>query len=584
MRRAAWLPVLGLTLLALPAAPATAQVAVVTHHNNIHRTGVNDLETKLTTSNVNHLRRLFAFTLDDLSPLGGSQVVAQPLVLPQVPIPNATGGTRMLTVLYVATMHNTVFAFNADAPTQEPPLWARWFGQPVADLPGLDAKDIHGTNPEWGILSTPVIDPQTRVMYVVSWDAINGGTYRLHALDIATGNEKSGSPMTISATFTAVGANGASKTITFEPVYQKQRPGLLLLKPSDITGSNPGRVGPNGSVYVAFGASIEDHSPQPYHGWVLAFDAQTLALRASWCSTPNGDQGAVWQSGQGITADAEGNLYVMTGNGTVNVGSTGSATPDYSESFAKLDAGTLAVQDFFTPWNWHDLNDGGHGIARDSDLGSAGPVWIPGTSFVIGGGKPGVLYCLDTGHMGGLGDAAHQKNHDLSEVQATRDVPTMAHEPHGTDHAHHIHGSPIVWHRPNGIRVYVWGENDFLKAFSLDSSGKFSPQPIAKSTVVAPAGMPGGMLSLSANGTQSGILWALLPLSGDANWTRNVPGVLRAFDAVTLQQLWNSHDGHGNDPGNFAKFCPPTVANGRVYVPTYNDDGQHGHLVVYGLP
>jgi hypothetical protein len=186
----------------------------------------------------------------------------------------------------------------------------------------------------------------------------------------------------------------------------------------------------------------------------------------------------------------------MTGNGDFD-----NIRSNFGESFVKLSCNDLSVLDSFTPWNWQDLNIG------DKDLGSSGPVCIPGTNYLVGAGKTGKLYSLDRRHMGGVGDAHTHTNHDIDEVQATSDPPQPI-----TDHDHHVHGSP-VYYEPLS-RLYLWGENDVLKAFTIDrTTGHFSQMPVATGQTVAPSGMPGGMLSLSANGNADAIIWAVLPLS-----------------------------------------------------------------------
>lgn len=588
---------------------------VLTQHNDNARTGANPNETVLTIATVHGgMKQRFNVPIDPPRMSGldpnqwTSQIVAQPLYVSNVSGP-ATGAwpdgvpaTTNRDILVIVTMHGTVYAYdpslNFDPAKDFGQVWARWLGPPVLDslANGVisDNKDWYGTNPEWGILSTPVIDPVLKRLYVVAWNKDGDGAYRyrLHALDLNTGD-----PPTSAWQQAVIGGN--SGAIAFDPAHHKQRPGLLLVKPSDLTEVAPSAaqqaVGPDGTLYIAFGASdIDRHDTAnaPFHGWVFAYDVGPAGFiqRAVWCSTPNSDptkqKAGVWQSGAGLTADRQGNVYLMTGDGDFTPGGN-----DYGGSFVKLSCRDLSVLDSFTPWDWQILND----TKQDLDLGSSGPMWIPGTNFVVGAGKPGILYCLDRTRMGGVGNATTKTNNDVSEVQATKNPPFP---PPNTDPDHHVHGSPVYFQPLN--RLYLWGENDVLRAFEIDrTSGQLSGAPVAWGQKVAPNGMPGGMLSLSANGANDAIIWALLPFDRgtsisqgsiappdpsdyptNANQCRLVWGVLRAFDAMTLQEIWNSEA----DLFYFAKFAPPTIANGRVYVPTYGVPNQPaGQFLVYGL-
>lgn len=532
-------------------------MSVLTQHNNNQRTGVKLDEPTLVIPDVrNSFHKLFEVRVDPPAQGGPSnwtsQIVAQPLFASDVPWSDGTTKD----VLIICTMHGTVYAFDAGNNCNQ--LWAQWLGQPVLDFIGAngqvnDDKDMFGTNPEWGILSTPVIDPDLKRVYVVMWHNDNSGTYKLHKLDLVTGNDLG------QATINGA-APGAPQQV-FKPVFQKQRPGLLLLKPTDLPPGRQADVGPEGTIYIAFGASIE--KDPTYHGWVFAYDADTLNRRAVWCSTPNGNQAGIWQSGAGLTADEDGNIYLMTGNGNFDA-----ARQNFGESFVKLSCSNLQVLDWFTPWYWRDLDEGG----KDRDLGSSGPVCIPRTNFILGAGKVGILYSLNRNNMGQLGDEATQKDNSIDEIQATGDQPYP-----DLQNDNHVHGSPVYFQQLN--RVYLWGEREKLKSFQIDPAGRFLRNSVVVGNVTAPDGMPGGMLSLSSppDDAANAIIWAVLPLAGDANKTRLVEGVLRAFDARTLQEIWNSNT-LANRLGSFAKFAPPTIANGRVYVSTYD-----GKFVVYGV-
>jgi outer membrane protein assembly factor BamB len=302
-----------------------------------------------------------------------------------------------------------------------------------------------------------------------------------------------------------------------------------------------------------------------------------LKVRGSpWCATPRGNKGGVWQAGQGLVATPEGDLFLMTGDGSFD------GVTDFGQSVVKLSGKDLTVLDSFTPWDWAEQN------AHDDDLGAAGPLYIASGPFVVGGGKSGVLYSLDAKKLGKVGDHQTHKDHSLDRTQAATDPPAWKTHPppHGADRDHHIHGSPIYY--PPLQRLYLWGENDVLRAFTLDAHGHFTPPTPRFGDVIASSGMPGGMLALTADGAKHPIVWALMPapapfdpshpFKADANRTRLVKGVLRAIDASSLKEIWNSDGPGAGLPWHFAKFSPPTVANGRAYVPTYD-----GHVVVFGL-
>ncbi|MEO6418981.1 MAG: hypothetical protein ABIP39_06215, partial [Polyangiaceae bacterium] len=394
-------------------------------------------------------------------------------------------------------------------------------------------------------------------------------TFRLelHALDITNGAERPNSPVTISATAPGIGTGNVDGTLSLEPTLNLQRPALLLSR---------------GSLYLGFGSY---GNTGPHHGWILRYDAASLARESSFIVTPNTLGGSIWQSGHGIAADADGNVYVMSGNG--NFDATRGGT-DFGDSFLKLSP-TLELTDWFTP----DLADadGNDYLAQDDqDLGSSGPVVVPDSNTVIGGGKQGILYILDRsalGHFetdgGGSGQAFRATWRFIKTSCSDAIIES------------NIHGTPIYWNGPDGPTLYVWGEQDYLKAYALESgrvatsglcfcTGKesFVPPgsppnpscgvPKAKSPDPILGAMPGGILSLSANGNArgSGIVWAT-HASGRADPTHaTVPGVLEAYDASDVsKRLWDSTQNEARDSiGSFAKFTPPTVANGKVYLAT----------------
>jgi hypothetical protein len=526
MRRVAYCTIVLFFLLhALTPSPAQAQVSVTTHHNDIGRTGQNLNETTLTTSNVNvnQFGKLFACPVD-------GYLYAQPLYVAQVTISTTTHN-----VVYVATENNSVYAFDADNGTQ---LWHVNLGTPV---PSTDiASTYKDLTPVIGITGTPVIDPAGSTLYVVAKTKdTSTNTYHqnLHALDITTGVEKPGSPVEITASVSGSGSGSIGGTVAFQPLYQLNRPGLLLL---------------NGEIYIAFGSHGDIG---PYHGWVLAYNASTLAQTAVFNTTPNGSEGAIWQGGQGLVADVA-NLYFMTGNGTFNANAGGT---EYGDSVVKLATlSGLSVSDYFTPDNQGALNQ------SDLDLGSGGPILLPQTNSIVGGGKDGILRLIDTAGMGGYNSSF---NADLQEFQASSGIIMIG---------------PVYWNGPsNGPVLYLWGPGDHLKAFEF-LNGSFQTTPASQSSMTSPSGNSNAAaLSLSANASTlgTGIVWASVSYSGDSN-QQTVPGILRAFDATNLTtELWDSKQNvTRDDVGNYAKFAPPTIANGKVYLATFSNQ-----LLVYGL-
>ena len=526
MRRAAY-GAIGLLFFVhtLISISAQAQTPVTTHHNDASRTGQNLSETILNTSNVNvnQFGKLFACPVD-------GYIYAQPLYMPQV---NVSSGLH--NVAYVATENDSVYAFDADNGTQ---LWHINLGTPV---PSTDISSTYkDLTPVIGITGTPVIDPVSSTLYLVAKTKdTSTNTYHqtLHALDITSGAERPGSPVEITASVPGSGSGSSGGAIAFQPLYQLNRPGLLLL---------------NGVVYIAFGSHGDIG---PYHGWVLAYNASTLAQIAAFNTTPNGSEGAIWQGGQGLVADTD-NIYFMTGNGSFDANTGGT---DYGDTVLKLSTSTgLSVSDYFTPDNQSSLNQ------TDADLGSGGPILLPGTTSIVGGGKDGILRLVNTASMGEFNLGL---NADLQEFQATSGIIMIG---------------PVYWDSPNnGPVVYLWGPGDHLKAFQF-TNGSFQTTAISQSTMTSPAGNSNAApLSVSANGSTSGtgILWAALSFSGDSN-QQTVSGILRAFDASNLStELWDSKQNAARDNvGNYAKFAPPTIANGKVYLATFSNQ-----LLVYGL-
>ena len=523
---------------------------VLTQHNDNQRTGSNLREPGLSPDTVRNADFGKLWTL-----YADGQVVAQPLYVTGLAIDTASNpGTPPVTgtfnTVIVATMHNTIYAYDADHERPGPdgrtvPLWARWLGKP---RPGGKDIDMFSTNdPEWGILGTPVISDDRKTLYAVAWhdDGPQGYRYRLHALDLASGAERKVATVGVSSTDPS---QPCKRQSVYNPCTQKQRTGLLLS---------------NGVLYIGFGG---DGS----RGALYAFDAATLTQKATWSPTPTGQDGGIWQSGQGPAVDDNGNLYLMIANGTFDADKGGK---NFGDSFVKLglQGQDLVVRDYFTPCNQDYLR------TIDLDLGSAGPVLVPGaTPLVIGGGKEGVIYVLARDNLGKYLQSPRapdcQNTNALQQVLA---FPPAVHD--GGTHYGNIHGSPVYWMGPDAERIYAWGENNRLKAFPL-KNGRLDVGAVKQSTFQPPLGMPGGMVSLSADGSKagSGVVWAVVPLNGDANRQRGVQGIVLAMDAEDVSRtLWTSERNAARDRlGLFAKFVPPTVAGGKIFVATYGNNEQ----------
>jgi hypothetical protein len=616
---------------------------VLTQHNDKWRTGANLSETQLNVSNVNSRSFGLVFSL----PVDGA-VYAQPLYAPALTFPDGS----VHNVVYIATMHNNVYAFDADN-TSGILLWQKNLGpyapqnfmamsQAAAgfDLGEIIKKLINGTlcaagpavpnQPRvniqggYGITSTPVIDLASNTLFAVAktMDSDSGMIsdtvhYSLHALNLTTGHERDNSPVRIEGDVPSTSKEAMNGKLPFKPWMHLQRPGLLLSL---------------GTVYIAFGAHQDTAG---YHGWIFAYDAKSFQPKqppkAVFSTTPNANdgEGGIWQSGNGLAADPSGNVYFMTGNGPFDADHGGS---DLGDSFVKLDK-DLNVVDWFTPQDFNDMD------SSDVDLGSAGPMLFPDDLFtesglsptLVGGGKKGVFYLLD---RNGMGHHLEDDNHPpLQKFQAAQGVDntlvdvvggallaaaaadsffagvayatgnpvagaaltvaavalvtaaTVAFSTNvcGVDY-HHIHGSPVVWNSPaDGPLVYVWGERDKLRAYKFDPVNRRFPStsPAYQSSMKDPDSgdftqklMPGGILSVSANGSApgTGILWASVPERGNA-LADLAPGDLRAFDAANIgHELWCA------STGTFAKFNPPTVVNGKVYLATFDN-----RVNVYGL-
>jgi uncharacterized protein (TIGR03437 family) len=385
--------------------------------------------------------------------------------------------------------------------------------------------------PEIGITSTPVIDTTSGTIYVVAMTLESSGSsngssqsyvQRLHALDITTGAERTGSPIEIQASYPGTGEGGS--TLVFNPRNYKQRPGLLLL---------------NGVVYTAWSSHCDIGA---YHGWLIGYDAHTLQQVLVYNNTANGNQGSFWNGGAAPAADASGNIYLAAGNGTFDYAQGG---PDLGESYIKLAASSgLNVGDYFTPFNYAGLNSG------DLDIGSAGVALIGDEAgsaahphLMAGAGKEGRIYLLDRDNMGKL------SSNDSAAVQT---IPGALKG---------LFGNPAYFDHS----LYFCGAGNDLMAFSI-SNAQMSATPTSQSE--EQFGFPDCVPTISANGTSNGILWALEP-AGD----------LWAYDASDLTKpLYSATQNAGRDvAGKTVEFSVPTVANGKVYA------GRDTVLAVYGL-
>lgn len=493
---------------------ALTQVQVLTEHNNVQRTGSNTSETLLTPTNVNFNKfgKLFTQSVDGF-------IVGQPLYLSAVLFPDGSKHN----VVYVATQHDGVYAFDGDS--SQPPLWKTSFINPAAGITTVPMADFGcgGTAfVEIGIVSTPVIDPTAGRLYVLAKTLENGAyIFRLHALSITTGADVV-APSIINA---SVKTNAG--TLQFNPAIQMQRPALLLS---------------GGAVYIGFGSNGCDTFA--YHGWLLAYDATSLKQVGAFSTTPNGKQGAIWQAGGGPAADSDGTIFFATGNGTFDANAGGS---DYGDTVLHMNPASsgFTVKDYFTPFDQDTLS------STDTDLGSGGITLLPDqdsphTHEVLAGGKAGTLYVIDRDNMGGF-----NATDDSQIVQSIQQISTGE-----------LDSVPAYW---NG-NVYINGESDFLKAFSV-SNDVMSAQPTSQSSV---ASIVPGSVSVTSNGVNNGIVWSI-PLSN--------PAALYAYRADNLGTiLYSSLKAGARDKlGAVPKFGAPTIANGKVYI------GGTTALSVYGL-
>lgn len=510
------------TLTIVLASVCTAQVTTSQYDNA--RSGATLNERILTPQNVNAQRfgKLGAFKVD-------GPVYAQPLFVPKVEIP----GKGVHDVLYIATEHDSVFAFDANRPG-DPPLWQVSFLDKARGVIPLteDMVQCPFIRPEVGITSTPVIDIKTGTIYLLARTAIrhaagdNEYFQHLHALAITTGVEKFGGPKLITASVPGRGAGRSNRKVDFDPLHENPRAALTLA---------------NNSVYLTWASSCD---VDPYHGWVMAYDPQTLAQKAVLNVNPDGSEAGIWLSDTGPAVDSDGNLYVPTGNGTFDATSGGR---DYGDSVLKLDGTSLAVRDYFTPFDQADI------LAGDSDVGSSGPTLLPDQPgphrhLLLQPTKHSILYVIDRDEMG--------KFHPDSDAIPQR--IRMAGE--GL-------GAMAYW---NG-NVYFAANNDVLRDYSL-AKGQLTPHSSSANKFEM-----GATPSISANGNKDAVVWAIATKIW--NGPDTTPAVLYAYDATKLgQPIYTSEQNSQRDRAAMAaRFVIPVVVNGRVFF------GTRSEVEVYGL-
>ncbi len=527
-----------LTVLPLPNA---SELNVLTYHNDNTRQGANTNEILLTPANVNSTTfgKLFTYPVD-------GHIYAQPLYVRGLSIP----GQGIHNAVFVATEHDSVYAFDADsnADTNGGLLWHTNLGisavTPNNDF-GNRYGPYHDLVPEMGITGTPVIDPISGTIYfdVFTHEGNNVYYHRIHALNITNGTEQPYSPKLVAVSVPGRGVDSVGGVVTFKAEQQLQRPAMTLA---------------GGILYVAYGSYADT---DPYHGWVLGFNATNLLLLTNlvFNTTPNATsaafganaaEGALWMGGNGLCVDSNTNLYFETANGSFSQNTNGG---DYGDSFMKLSTTNgFAAADYFTPYNQASLQ------ANDTDLGSGGPLLLPDSvgstahpHLIVGAGKEGKIYLVDRDNMGHYNAA--------NDNQIVQELPGA------------IGG---VWSSPAYFdhQIYYHGNGDVLKAF-LITNGVIVATPKSQSTTSF--GFPGATPSVSANGTNNGIVW---DIQADA-YSSSGPAVLHAYNATNLvQELYNSSQNLARDnPGGAVKMTVPTIAGGKIYV------GAEYALSVFGL-
>lgn len=506
------------------APPPPSGQSVLTYHDNIQRTGLNDHETTLTPSNVNSS----SFGLIHNLKVDG-KVDAQPLYVSGVTI-----NGQQHNVVYVATENDSVYAFDADSGNQ---LW-----KTSVLLSGEKPfpASCSQISPTIGITDTPVIDPAhgpNGAIFVVGMSIDSGGAahQRLHALDLATGAELSGSPTEIKATYPGTGQGSSNGTLTFEPSLYAERVGLLLI---------------NGNIYMGFTSHCDQG---PYTGWIMGYSESTLQQTSVLNLTPNGSEGSIWESGTALAADSSGNIYLLDANGTFDTTLDATGFPinnDYGNGFLKISTsgGKLSVADYFEPYNTVEESQ------ADQDLGSGGVLVVPdvtGTSgstvhLAVGAGKDSNIYVVNRDNMGKFDPS---KNNIYQEITGAINA---------------VYSMPAWFNNT----LYYGAVGDHIKAFPF-KNGEFATSASAQTPNTFP--YPGATPSISSNGSSDGIVWASSNTS---------PAVLYAYDASSLKELYDSNQAaNGRDHfGNGNKFITPLIVDGKVFVGTQNSVGEFGLL------
>jgi outer membrane protein assembly factor BamB len=601
----------------------SASPAVTTRSFDLARTSANVKETILTPNAVRSrgIKRLFSLNL----PGDARGCEAQPLIVPGLVM--ADGSTH--DVVFLATMANQVWAFDANDGAQ---LWQRTLGRPIdgnKDIDWSGGPTMPLINDHWGILSTPVIDLAAGVLYTCAWIGEDGrwqnGQHSLHALHLRDGTPAQ-TPLSLEGTSYQPGHGLPAQQ--FRSMERKQRAALTLTQ---------------GAVIIPFGTIQE--SSQTARGWLIVVDTKSWTIAATWCSTARGSGGGIWHSGAGPAVDSDGFIYVVTGNGDFDgVTDFGESIVKLKyTSPASGRAGTFAVVDWWTPWT-DDGRVGGNpegegskamqkampsnfrmgphlvrmgmmesmgmasGVWSDQDFGSGGPVLPPIGGTLLAAGKDGILYTANTQKLGAtkpsdldpskvVQNYAHLKAPPIfytyypgaAPASAPANVQTL--NLYFAQRTHHLHGTPVAWQSATqGLMHFCGGENGNLRAWRLNADGTSTylacSAEVASPQSPPPGGMPGWMISLSANGRDDGIVWALVP-AGDGNMELT-PGRLLAYDAANfgvyedgskqLVVLWDSWDWGAGCAFTHPKFNRPIAWNGKLFVPTYD-----GRVDVYGL-
>ncbi|ADV82728.1 pyrrolo-quinoline quinone repeat-containing protein [Terriglobus saanensis] len=514
-----------------PSTPLTVAPDVTTYHFDLSRDGLNAQETILTQANVNSA----TFGKIGNDPVDG-KVDAEPLFLA-----NLTVGGQMRNVLYVATEHGSVYAFDSDTNAQ---LWKSSViptGETTSDDRGCSQITT-----EIGITSTPTIDRKlgtNGTIFIVGMSKDAAGKYhqRLHALDITTGAEVTGSPSEIAATFPGVGDNSQNGNVVFDPSQYAERSALTLL---------------NGNVYLAFTSHCDIGL---YTGWLMAYSETTLQQTQVLNLTPNGNRGSIWMSGNGAAVDSNNNLYLLDANGTFDTTMDSNGMPskgDFGNAMLKITgSGQLAVTDYFETFNTTTES------TNDADLGSGGPLLLPDMTdatgkvrhLIVGAGKDKNIFLADRDNLGKYNPATSPMDSNIYQ-KITGQLAGLNYT------------TPAYF---NNV-LYFASDGDTLKAFPL-TNARLATTPSSVST--ATFAHPGSTPAVSANGTQNGIVWAVQS-------ALTAPGVLHAYDPTNLQhEFYNSNQAaSGRDAfGNGNKFITPLVVNGKVYIGTQNS------VAIFGL-